>query len=93
MKISFAPLKKEVFSQIYGLSITDLNLDFTKDEVYKVVAISDQTVNVFAEETSKENLEEIIANLEETDLLLLSTSVVDGIYGTFNIYSIIIAES
>lgn len=92
MKISFAPLKKEVFSQLYGLSITDLNLDFTKDKLYKVMTISNQTVNILAEETSKENLKEIIVGLEKADLLLFSTSVVDGIYGTFNAYSIIISD-
>jgi len=92
MKINFAPLKKEVFSQLYGLSITDLNLDYTKDKLYKVVTITDQTINILAEETSKENLEEAILRLEETDLLLFSTSVVDGIYGTFNAYSIIRKE-
>jgi len=92
MRIKFAPLKREVFSQLYGLSITDLNLHFTKDKLYKLVTISGQNINILAEETSKEALEEVILTLEATDLILLSTSVVDGIYGVFNIYSIIVDD-
>jgi len=89
---------------LYENLVTSLswkNLDFYLGELDCVVdmehaafiiAISDQTVNISAKETSKDNLEEIIQGLEETDLLLFSTSVIDVIYGIFDVYSIIISD-
>jgi len=92
VRVNFVPLKKEVFTQLYGLPVTSLKLDFTQGKLYKVVTISDQTVSELASETSKDNLVEIILGIEKQDLLLLSTGVIDGIYGTLDLYSIIIID-
>ena len=90
MQVRFAHLSKEVFMQLYGMSISNLNLDFSSDTLYKVISIANQKVEELIVEESKDNLEDRILQLEGEDLLLISTRVIDGMYGQFNIYSIVL---
>jgi len=88
MQVRFAHLSNEVFMQLYGISISNLNLDFSRDTLYKVINIANQKVEELIVEESKDNLEDRILQLEGEDLLLISTRVIDGMYGQFNIYSV-----
>jgi hypothetical protein len=72
------------------MSISDLNLDFSRDTLYKVISIANQKVEELIVEESKDNLEDKILQLGGEDLLLISTRVIDGMYGQFNIYSIVL---
>jgi len=89
MQVRFAHLSKEVFMQLYGISISNLNLDFSRDTLYKVISIANQKVEELIVEESKDNIEDRILQLEGEDLLLISTRVIDGMYGQFNIYSVV----
>jgi len=89
MQVRFAHLSEEVFMQIYGMPISDLNLDFSRDTLYKVISIANQKVEELIVEESNDNLEDKILQLKGEDLLLISTRVIDGMYGQFNIYSVV----